>query len=67
MTRDSDIYIPLRDRVQIAQNAGADLFISLHADSFRQSSVSGASVYTLSNTASDRKQNFLQLGRISLT
>ena len=55
MTRDTDIYIPLRERVQIAQDAGADLFISLHADSFRDGSVSGASVFTLSNTASDKE------------
>lgn len=53
LTRDRDIFIRLRDRVAIAREAGADLFISLHADSHRDSDLRGASVYTLSETASD--------------
>ncbi len=55
MTRDSDVYIPLRERVAIARRAGADLFISLHADSINRAQVRGASVYTLSETASDKE------------
>ena len=48
MTRDSDVFIPLEERVQIARRAGADLFLSLHADSGPDSSTRGATVYTLS-------------------
>jgi N-acetylmuramoyl-L-alanine amidase len=53
MTRDSDVYIPLRDRFKVARDNGADLFISLHADSHNNPLMRGASVYTLSETASD--------------
>ena len=53
LTRDKDVFIKLADRVRIAQRAKADLFISIHADSIDKGDVSGASVYTLSNTASD--------------
>lgn len=55
MTRETDVFIPLRGRVNFARKHKGDLFISLHADSIRDSSVTGASVYTLSNTASDRE------------
>jgi N-acetylmuramoyl-L-alanine amidase len=55
MTRDTDIYIPLRERVSIARGYGADLFISLHADSNPDTSVDGASVYTLSESGSDKE------------
>ena len=54
MTRDSDAYVPLETRVQIARRADADLFISLHSDSGPDASVHGASVYTLSDKGSDR-------------
>lgn len=53
LTRDRDIFIKLQDRVKIARDKGADLFISLHADSVNKPDVKGASIYTLSNTASD--------------
>ena len=53
MTRSTDVFIPLRGRVQFARKNEGDLFISLHADSIRDSKVSGASIYTLSETASD--------------
>lgn len=53
MTRDKDVFIPLRDRVKFARKNEGDLFISLHADSIRDTNVTGASVYTLSETASD--------------
>lgn len=55
MTRDTDIYIPLRERVNIARGYNADLFISLHADSNPDTAVNGASVYTLSASGSDRE------------
>ena len=53
MTRDSDVYLRLGERVELARAAGADLFISIHADSIENPSVRGAGVYTLSETASD--------------
>ena len=55
MTRDSDVFIPLPGRVAISRAAHADLFISLHADSNPDSSVSGLSVYTLSNSGTDKE------------
>jgi N-acetylmuramoyl-L-alanine amidase len=48
LTRDADRYITLRNRVKKARQAEADIFISLHADSFHKSNVKGASVYALS-------------------
>lgn len=53
LTRNRDIFIPLDDRVGRAQKRGAALFVSMHADALSDPSVRGASVYTLSNTASD--------------
>jgi N-acetylmuramoyl-L-alanine amidase len=55
LTRDSDVFIPLRGRVNIARAAHADLFVSLHADSNDRRDIRGASVYTLSEDASDRE------------
>ena len=55
LTRSSDIYIPLRQRVQIARNRNADLFISIHADAIKKKNIRGLSVYTLSEKASDRE------------
>ncbi|MGH7017724.1 MAG: N-acetylmuramoyl-L-alanine amidase family protein, partial [Caulobacteraceae bacterium] len=54
LTRDSDVFIPLEERVQIARRAGADLFISLHADSGDAPAIHGASVYTLSDQGTAR-------------
>ena len=48
LTRDSDVYVEHEDRVTMARNWGAELFISLHADAAGARSVSGASVYTIS-------------------
>jgi N-acetylmuramoyl-L-alanine amidase len=53
MTRDRDTAIRLRERVARGRHAGADLFISLHADALRDPGVRGLSVYTLSENASD--------------
>jgi N-acetylmuramoyl-L-alanine amidase len=55
MTRDNDVYVPLRKRYQKAEDAKAELFISIHADSHRSRSVRGASVYSLSEKSSDRE------------
>ncbi len=53
MTRDEDVFVPLETRVSIARAAGADVFISLHADALGVGNAAGATVYTLSDTASD--------------
>ncbi len=48
MIRDGDYYVGLRQRMEKAHQARADLFISIHADAFRDRRVRGSSVYTLS-------------------
>ena len=54
MTRDSDVFVSLADRVRIARRAQADLFISIHADSISSApQVRGLTVYTGSEQASD--------------
>lgn len=55
LTRNEDVYVPLRRRYQLAEGAGAELFISLHADSNGDPKLRGASIYTLSENASDRE------------
>ncbi|WP_373018911.1 N-acetylmuramoyl-L-alanine amidase [Thiomicrorhabdus sp.] len=49
LTRDRDVFIPLHERVKIAKQHHADIFISVHADAFHDRSVQGGSVYVLSN------------------
>jgi N-acetylmuramoyl-L-alanine amidase len=53
-TRTSDVFVGLAERVQIAQAADSDLFISIHANSFRGRSIRGAIIYTVSDEASDK-------------
>jgi len=54
MTRTTDVFLPLLERVRLAQAAGASLLLSIHADRISEAArVSGATVYTLSNRASD--------------
>jgi N-acetylmuramoyl-L-alanine amidase len=48
LTRDGDYFLPLRDRMRRARAQQADLFVSIHADSIRDRSVDGSSVYILS-------------------
>lgn len=55
MTRDGDLFLKLRERIAIAQRANGDLFISLHANVHSSGSIRGASIYTLSETASDEE------------
>jgi len=58
MTRDRDVYVSLEDRVRIAREARADLFISLHADSAGDnSSPQGATVYSMNARAESRARN----------
>jgi N-acetylmuramoyl-L-alanine amidase len=56
LTRTQDVFVPLNSRVAIARRAGADLFISLHANSAQDATVRGASVYTLSDRGVDRAE-----------
>jgi N-acetylmuramoyl-L-alanine amidase len=60
MTRQSDTFVPLEARVQIARRADADLFISLHADSGPDATTRGASVYTLSEKGTERVARVLE-------
>ncbi|HEY2211867.1 MAG TPA: N-acetylmuramoyl-L-alanine amidase [Bradyrhizobium sp.] len=55
MTRSDDTFVPLADRVRIARNQSAALFVSIHADALprREGDAQGATIYTLSDRASD--------------
>lgn len=55
MTRTDDTFIPLTDRVKVARNQSAALFVSIHADALprREGDAQGATIYTLSDKASD--------------
>ncbi|WP_341861645.1 N-acetylmuramoyl-L-alanine amidase [Gymnodinialimonas sp. 57CJ19] len=53
MTRDADVFVPLPTRVTLARAAGADLFISIHADAIAEGRAQGATIYTLSDEATD--------------
>jgi N-acetylmuramoyl-L-alanine amidase len=60
MTREDDRFLVLKDRYEIARRLGADLFISIHADAAPQGdSARGATIYTLSEVASDREAALL--------
>lgn len=53
LTREDDGFVPLEARVSIARHAGADVFLSLHADALAEGRASGATIYTLSDRATD--------------
>ncbi|MBS1181850.1 MAG: amiC 1 [Proteobacteria bacterium] len=55
LTRTDDTFLPLGARVQFGRDHAADLFLSIHADSEHVGSVRGATVYTLSDRASDQE------------
>ncbi len=59
LTRDSDVFVRLRDRIELARVGKADLFVSLHADAHDSGKLRGASVYTLSEQASDAEAEAL--------
>lgn len=59
LTRNDDRYLKLRERINVARRAQADLFISLHADAFHKKSAHGISVFSLSDKASDKEAAYL--------
>ncbi|MGJ5179645.1 N-acetylmuramoyl-L-alanine amidase [Bradyrhizobium oligotrophicum] len=77
MTRDDDTFIPLGDRVRIAQKQSAALFVSIHADALPrgEGTAQGATIYTLADKASDVEAERLaeaenradQIGGVNLT
>lgn len=54
LTRKDDSFLSLSERVQIARQNHAALFVSMHADTLRQKDIRGATVYTISDKASDK-------------
>jgi N-acetylmuramoyl-L-alanine amidase len=76
LIRDGDYFISHRDRMELAHRAQADLFVSVHADAFRDSRASGATVYMLSQkgatdeaarTLAERENASDLLGGVSLS
>ncbi len=53
LTREDDTFVPLEDRISIAHMAGAQVFLALHADALAEGEAVGATVYTLSEDATD--------------
>lgn len=75
LTRSSDYYIGLRKRLSIARKYNADLFVSIHADAYRNPQSRGASVFALSQRGATSeaarwlaaKENYSELGGVDLT
>lgn len=59
MTRDSDHYITLEDRVLLAQKHQADLFVAIHADAFQSEEPHGSSTYAFTNDGASSESAFL--------
>lgn len=53
LTREADVFVPLEERLTIARGAGADVFLSLHADALATGEAEGTALYTLSAEAGD--------------
>ncbi len=53
LTREEDVFVPLETRISVARAAGADVFLSLHADALAEGEATGATVYLLADAASD--------------
>lgn len=53
LTRERDVFVPLETRIALAHGAGADVFISLHADAVTEGVARGATIYTMAAEASD--------------
>jgi len=75
MTRRGDYYVGLRERLNIARKANADIFVSIHADAFNNRNSNGASVYALSPSGATseaarwlaEKENYSELGGVDLS
>jgi N-acetylmuramoyl-L-alanine amidase len=75
MTRDGDYYLTLRQRLQKARDADADIFIAVHADAYQNAQSRGASVYALSLKGASSeaarwlaaKENYSELGGVDLS
>lgn len=66
LTRDDDVFLALSERVTLARQQNANLFISVHADTLKQKDIRGATVYTISDRASDRMaQNLAERENLS--
>jgi N-acetylmuramoyl-L-alanine amidase len=59
LTRSGDYFVPLRKRMELAHQAQADFFMSIHADSYRDKDARGATVYVLSDKAASDEQSLL--------
>jgi len=59
LSRSTDIYLPLRKRINLAKKNKADIFISLHADASKNISAKGISVFSLSDKASDKEAKMI--------
>ena len=59
MTREADVFVPLETRIALAHQAGAQVFVSLHADAIAEGEAVGATVYTLAEEASDKASQTL--------
>ncbi len=59
LSRDKDIYLPLKERTNLAKINNADIFISIHADSSKNKKANGISVFSLSDKASDKEAKML--------
>lgn len=66
MTRSTDVFIPLERRVKIANESGADLFLSIHINASRKRSLNGFEVYYVSPQVSDYKRAREAAGEYSL-
>jgi N-acetylmuramoyl-L-alanine amidase len=74
LTRNGDYFVPLIDRIKLARKGKADLFIAIHADSYFNTSSSGASVYALSRGGATsvaakwlaQRDNYSELGGVDL-
>ena len=59
LSRNSDVYLTLKNRTMLAKKNKADIFISIHADSSKNKQATGISVFSLSDKASDREAQML--------
>lgn len=74
LTRDSDYFIPLRQRLSIARKDKGDMFVAIHADAYINSYAGGSSVFTLSAHGASseaarwlaEKENYSELGGVTL-